>query len=535
LLTSATLRLDFKDDLGLNIPIKSSTQVGYDYRNSNYRRYRVRGIDLPTFTPVTISQAASQRIRDDYNEPFVTFGYLVNQHFDFGEVAGVSAGFRSDYSSAFGQGSTPFTFPRADAYLRLSSIGFWKDGALGKVLPEVKIRGAYGEAGIQPRPFDRYVTAGTKTIGANTALYFPAAQSNPALQVEVSKETEIGADITIAASKGDWFNSIVFSPTYWKRSTANAIWDVDVAPSTGFSTIKDNSFSLASNGYQFSLNTQILDKRDFKWNLIMNFGHQSSEITAVTGAPVVLTSAAGSTGYVLKAGDKIGQLFGYLGLHSLTDKTPDGKDFLLDQDKVADYEVASNGWVVNKKSKAPYFSADQYSFGDPNPKFNMAFINSLTYKNFVTLNFQFDWINGSHVYNQTKEWMYRDGIHNDYTIPFTINGETGAWSAFYRGVYAERSRNGTKSYFYEDASFVRLRNVELAFDLSRIFELGFCKRLLLTVGGRNLLTFTKYTGLDPEISSGSTTGEYNSAWDRGTDHNTMPNLRSYQVGLSVGF
>jgi TonB-dependent starch-binding outer membrane protein SusC len=534
LLTSATLRLDFKDDLGINIPIKSSTQVGYDYRNSNYRRYRVRGIGLPTFTPVTIGQAATQRIRDDYNEPFVTFGYLVNQHFDFGEVAGVTAGFRSDYSSAFGQGSTPFTFPRADAYLRLSSLGFWKDGALGKILPEVKLRGAYGEAGIQPKPFDRYITAGTKTIGANNALYFPPAQSNPELQVEVSKETELGADFTIAASKGDWFNSIVFSPTYWKRSTENAIWDVDVAPSTGFSTIKDNSFSIASNGFQFALNTQIADKRDFKWNFIVNFGKQTSEITAVRGAPVVLTSAAGSTGYVLQAGDKIGQLFGFLGLRSLTDKSPDGKDFLLPQDQVGDYEVASNGWVVNKKTKAPYFSADQYSFGDPNPKFNMSFINSLTFKNFVTLNFQFDWINGSHVYNQTKEWMYRDGIHSDYQVPFTINGETGAWSAFYRGVYAERSRNGTKSYFYEDASFVRLRNVELSFDLSKIFDLSFCKRLQLTVGGRNLLTFTKYTGMDPEINS-SNVYSNNSAWDRGTDHNTMPNLRSYQVGLNVGF
>ncbi len=533
LLTSATLRLDFKDDLGLNVPIKSSTQVAYDYRNSRYRRYRTIGIDLPTYTPFEESQAKSQRVKEDYNEPFVTFGYLVNQHFDFGEVAGVSAGFRSDYSSAFGQGSKPFTFPRADAYLRLSSFNFWKDGGLGKALPEVKIRAAYGEAGIQPKPFDRYVTAGTKTIGSNNALYFPAAQSNPALQVEVSKETEFGADFSIAAGKGDWFSSIVLSPTYWKRSTDNAIWDVDVAPSTGFSTIKDNSFSLASNGFQFSLNTQIADKRDFKWNFIVNFGHQNSEITAVRGEPVVLTSAAGSTGYTLKAGDKIGQIFGYLGLHSLDEKGKDG-NFLLPQDQIGNYEVASNGWVVNKTTKAPYFTPDQYSFGDPNPKFNMAFINSITLKDFVTLNFQFDWINGSHIYNQTKEWMYRDGIHSDYTKPITINGQTGAWSAFYRGVYAERSRNGTKSYFYEDASFVRLRNVELAFDLSKIFNIQSCKRLMLTVGGRNLLTFTKYTGMDPEINS-SNVYSNNSAWDRGTDHNSMPNLRSYQIGLNVGF
>ncbi len=532
LLTSATLRLDFKDDLHVNIPIKSSTQVAYDYRNRKFRRNLTTGIGVPTYTPFTIAQASTQQIREDYNEPFVTFGYLVNQHFDFGEVAGVSAGFRSDYSSAFGGGSKPFTFPRGDAYFRVSGFNFWKDGKLGSILPEVKLRAAYGEAGIQPKPFDRYVTLSTKTVGGSNSFYFPANQSNPALDVEVSKELEVGADISIAASKSDWFSSIIFSPTYWKRETQNAIWDVDAAPSSGVGTLKDNSFSLASNGFQFSLKTQVASLRDFTWDFIANFGHQTSEITAVKGAPVVLISAAGSTGYVLEAGKKIGQLSGYLGLHSL-DEQRDGK-FLLPQDQIGNYEVASNGWVVNKTTKAPYFTPGQYSFGDPNPKFNMAFINSISFKKIVTLNFQFDWINGSHIYNQTKEWMYRDGIHSDYAQPITINGETGAWSAFYRGVYAERSRNGTKSYFYEDASFVRLRNLELSFDLSKIINMDVFKRVQLSVGGRNLWTKTKYTGLDPEINSSNVYGS-NSAWDRGTDHNTMPNLRSYQVGLNVGF
>jgi hypothetical protein len=127
--------------------------------------------------------------------------------------------------------------------------------------------------------------------------------------------------------------------------------------------------------------------------------------------------------------------------------------------------------------------------------------------------------------------MYRDGIHSDYTVPFTIDGQTGAWSAFYRGVYAERSRNGTKNYFYEDASFARLRNVNVAIDLAKVFDIKTFKRLQLVLSGRNLVTITKYTGLDPEISSGTN----NSAFDRGTDHNTMPNVRSYQVGLNIGF
>jgi len=172
-----------------------------------------------------------------------------------------------------------------------------------------------------------------------------------------------------------------------------------------------------------------------------------------------------------------------------------------------------------------------YSFGDPNPAFNASFITDLTWKGIVSFNLQVDLIQGAHVYNQTKEWMYRDGIHSDYQQPITINGETGAWSAFYRGVYAEVSRNGTKNYFYEDASFARLRNLSVGVDLVKAFGLKSFRKLQLVASGRNLYTLTNYTGLDPEISSGGV----NSAWDRGTDHNTMPNLRSYQVQLNIGF
>jgi len=137
--------------------------------------------------------------------------------------------------------------------------------------------------------------------------------------------------------------------------------------------------------------------------------------------------------------------------------------------------------------------------------------------------------------------MYRDGIHADYSKPFTIDGQTGAWTSFYRGVYAAVTRNGTKDYFYEDASFVRLRNISLGIDFAKITKIPGFRKLQLVFSGRNLITWTKYTGMDPEISSGTTgTNEdgsprTNSAWDRGTDHSSMPNYRSYQVSLNFGF
>ena len=150
---------------------------------------------------------------------------------------------------------------------------------------------------------------------------------------------------------------------------------------------------------------------------------------------------------------------------------------------------------------------------------------------------QFDWVYGSHLYNQSKEWMYRDGIHGDWGEKITINGQTGAWSNYYTSAYADQfgsingARNSVKDYFYEGSSFLRLRNVSLSYDFINMVKIKYVKKLQLVLTGRNIWTVTKYTGFDPEISSGAT----NSAFDRGVDYVSTPNNKTYQVGINVGF
>jgi TonB-linked SusC/RagA family outer membrane protein len=529
-LSTATFLTDFENDFNINIPIKTTTQLAFDYRENVFKQYITWGGDAPQYTPYTASQMVNYRIQSDYTEPFVTYGYLLNQRFEYGDIGGISAGFRSDYSSAFGGGSKPFTFPRGDAYIRPSSFNFWKNGMLGNAIPEFKLRAAYGEAGIQPRPFDRYVVLSTANFGNGIAFSYPTNSPNPELEVEVSKELEIGTDFSLKALKGNWLSSINISATYWDRKTANAIYNVDAAPSTGTGTVRDNAFGLASSGFQASLNAAMFTSKDLNWSFTANFSKQSSKITSVLGGtPIVVLSNAGSSNYILRAGEKIGQLYGYLLINQVDQLDPGGNPF-IPKAQQGNYVVASNGYVVDKTTKQPYVSSSKYSFGDPNPLFNMSFINDISFKSYLNFSMQWDWVNGSHLYNQTKGWMYRDGIHSDYAIPVEIDGKTEAYTAFYRGVYAQREANGTKNYFYEDASFIRLRNISLAFDFAKFFKVPGFQRLQLVLSGRNLVTVTDYTGFDPEISSGTS----NSAFDRGVDHNTIPNLKTYQVGLNIG-
>lgn len=545
-LTSVNIRTDFEKDFGFKIPLTTNTQLGFDHRKQNQKYVGMYGNSLPLDPPINFLSTSVQAINTDYRVPFVTYGFLVNQKFDYSNYLGLTAGVRTDYSSTFGAGSKPFTFPHADLYFLPSQLDWWK-GKLQDIVPFFKLRAAYGEAGIQPGAFDRYPVLNQQSIGSNVTYAFSSPSRNPNLSVEVSRETEFGTDFTINTnSNSNWLKSINGSFTYWKRSSANVIYSISVPLSTGANGILDNAIDMSSNGTQFSLNMPIYSSKDLSWDLTTNYGTQVSKIDAITGgATIPLTSSAGSTNVVLVAGKPIGQIYAYPVVRSLDQKRTDGTAYFTDAMKssgryvVVTDPVYGGNVVVDTATKGAMIGSEQLPLGDPSPKFTMSFINNITYKDFINLNFQFDWINGAHLYNQTKEWMYRDGISNDFDKVVNIPGFTpAAWTAYHGSFYYALwgstrgvGNNVTKDYFLEDASFVRLRNVSLSIDLAKTNTFKKFRKLQLVFTGRNIMTWTKYTGMDPEISSGSV----NSSFDRGIDHSTIPNTKSYQIGLNIGF
>jgi len=551
-LGTAFIRTDFKEDFHLNIPIETSTQISFDYRNRKYTEADTYGLNIPLSPPFNLAAAQLQGIANDtpYNGnlqglphvgdmvvPFITYGYLVNQKINYGNYGGITGGFRTDWSSAFGGGHSPFTFPHADGFILPST--FWKDSKLEEILPYFKLRAAYGQAGIQPNAFDRYPTLNQQNIGAGTAYTLQVSPQNPNLKVETSTEVEMGTDFTVKANQGGaWFSSINGSFTYWKRTGANIIYNVSQAISVGAPLALTNAIGMQSNGVQFSLNIPVYHSSDFTYDFTTNWGHQVSTITSISGgSDIILTSAAGATALTLHPGSIIGQIYGYKAITSLSN--PEMQAYMSSNGISASQYTTVNGRIVDLTTNQIQFSATATPIGNPNPKFNSSFINSLGYKNFLTLAFQFDWVYGSHLYNQTKEWMYRDGIHSDFAKPVSIGNEApGAYTSYWSSAYYNllgsthgAGNNATKDFFWEDASFWRLRNVSLGFDVAKIANLKYFKKFQLVFTGRNLLTFTKYTGADPEVSS----GQANSAFDRGVDHSTIPNIKSYQVGLNVTF
>jgi len=534
-LASATIKTDFQNDFHSKLPITTSTKVAFDYRKNKYTELDAWGYSLPLAPPFLMTSTSSQTIKNDYIEPFITYGYLVDQTINYGDYAGIAGGFRSDWSSAFGGGSSPFTFPHINGFLALSAFDFWKNNL--SAINYFKLRGGYGEAGIQPSPFQRYPIISQQNIGETLAYtLFEGLPYNAKLHVEVTKESEIGTDFSINGAKGNWFSAINGSFTYWTRKSSDVIYPVSVTLSSGYNAQLLNSITMSAHGYEFSLNIPIYKSKDINWDFTTNWGHQTSKINSIAGGnDIILTTSAGSSSLVLTPGQTIGQIYGHKTITSFDQKDPNGNVY-IDKSQASNY-VKVNGALVDINTKQIQYTPDKYYLGDPNPKFNASFINSINYK-FITLSFQFDWVYGTHLYNQTKEWMSRDGIDGSFEKSVNINGQTGAWSAYWSSPYYNilgsthgGDNDGTRDFYWESASFLRLRNISLAFDFAKIAKLPYVKKAQLVFSGRNIITVTKYTGFDPEIFSGSA----NSAFDRGVDNSSIPNMKSYQIGLNLGF
>jgi TonB-dependent starch-binding outer membrane protein SusC len=557
-LLTATINTDFEKDFGMSLPITTTTQVAFDWRKQQFNRSYLNFIGLPPFdfnpangnTVVNGAQAQANNA-SEYEDKFITYGYFVNQRIEYNEMLGLSGGFRADYSSVFGDAKDPFFFPRGDAYLRLSKMDFFKNAL--PAFNEFKIRAAYGEAGLQPVSYlfdngpsgapNHYLRITTLLPGTtNNGGYLAvnSTVSNPALKVEVSKETEFGVDFNLSPSKsGNWFSNIGVSATIWNRKGSNIVWPSQLAPSSGSNSLQNNYIDLSSKGIQFSINANVYNSNDLKWDFVTAFGTQKTFVDRIAdGKELPLTWASAAT-YVLKEGEQIGTIYGYKALSSFDQKDPSGVPYLSGD--ASKYELVE-GRVVEKATKNVKFTGDKYALGNTNPDFTMSFTNTLKFKSYLNFSFQFDWVSGAKTYNQTKEWMYSEGLHGDFEKPVTVNGQNGAWSAYYKSFYDAAESNGTKDYFLENSSFVRLRNVSLAFDFAKFFNLKFTDKLQLTLTGRNLLTFTSYTGFDPEASNNvggnsgaSTTAAPQSALQRGLDYWSMPNFKSIQVGLNIGF
>jgi hypothetical protein len=280
-----------------------------------------------------------------------------------------------------------------------------------------------------------------------------------------------------------------------------------------------NIGSMTNKGIEFQVNSKNL-VGELKWTTDFNISFNKSEITKLDKGVPIKTGYISFRGNVAIAreGDPLGMFFGYVA---------DGVD---PQTGMMKYKDLDNSGDLN--------DGDQTLIGNANPDFTYGLTNNFSYKNF-TFSFLFQGVQGNDIFNASRietEGMYLPinqlaTVANRWKKPGDITDipkSTGD---------GDDHNSLLSSRYVEDGSYLRLKSTTLGYDLPKLIcNKVKAQKIYLYVTGENLLTFTRYSGFDPEVSiygSGTDNALKNIA--PGVDYGVYPQSRTFLFGINVTF
>jgi TonB-dependent starch-binding outer membrane protein SusC len=353
---------------------------------------------------------------------------------------------------------------------------------------ELKLRAAYGQAGTLPIYGVKYNGAVVANDNAIPGTGFGATLGDPNVRPETNTSIETGADLTLF--KGQ----LALNATVFQKRVTNLLLQENVLPSAGYTQGWVNGGQLTNQGLELSLNATPIRAGKFSWN---TYEEYTRVYDRVDNLPIPAFEA--------------GDFFGY---------EPFGGYYIQPS--------ASVNAIYGYATPAEYNSGTLVQLGNAAPALTLGFGNDLNYGPFHIHAF-FDWRDGMSVVDLTQQ--YWDGAFSGFN---NVGGIVGNL----QDVAATNARNTAAaeglSPYVEHASFLKLRELTGKWDLPQRFinraGRGFIQHASLVVTGRNLVTWTKYPGLDPEVSNFGI-----QSFGRGQDVTPYPPTRSYFVTLELGF
>lgn len=439
---------------------------------------------------------------------------------------------RRDGASNFAANNKFAIFPSAAIGWRISNENFLKES---KSVSNLKLRASYGAVGNPSiSPFQSlavfnplFASSGGETVPAIT----PDRPANPDLRWETSFQTNIGLDL------GLYKNRISLTLDYYNTDTEDIILTNNtLLEILGFSNpeIFTNAGEINNNGFEIGLNTVNVTNDNFSWSTNFNMSFNNSEVITLDQGLDLFDNAAPSyfsTGdnVILREGEEVGLFWGldYQGVFqggALPAGTATFPNAVAGDPLFAD--VDGDGTIAN---------ADRTIIGNPNPDFTFGISNTLNYKNF-DLNIFFQGSQGNDIFNLT-EVQLNNGDSNTTRAYFN-----NAWTPSNTDTNEPRVGNNSSreisSRFVEDGSYIRLKNLALGYTLpSKVSDKLGLQSVRLSVSGQNLLTFTNYSGLDPEVNFFGGSGDNNRSANtvRGFDFGNYPALRSFNMNVNLKF
>lgn len=297
-----------------------------------------------------------------------------------------------------------------------------------------------------------------------------------------------------------------------------------------------NVGDLESHTYEVSLRSKIIKSDDIQWNVGVNFTKSDSKITKLN-APEQIVGPDDGDMFNLKEGVEFGSMYGRSFVEDLATmalQLPAGKT-------INDYSVNSDGVVVltnniGKNNEAAIIKVNQKGvaiidkIGNQNADFRVGVTSNFSYKNF-DFYMLWDWKQGGDVYNRNGQWTTiseRNAIVDQAGKADADKKTTTYYSSLY-------DVNQNNKFWVEDGSFVKLREASISYTLGAkklaSIAKGFFNEVKFSAIGRNLLTFTKYKGWDPEVAryDGSTQQYFS------VDYGVYPNQSSYSFSVQFKF
>ncbi len=409
---------------------------------------------------------------------------------------------RLDGSSRFGENNRNGFFPAASAAWRIGEESFFKI----KAISELKIRASYGLTGNDDIPQFLFAALyGITAYGGQPGVY-PSNIPNPDLKWETTAQTNLGVDI------GLFDNKIAVTIDLYDKQTKDLLLSRPLPTSSGFSVVTQNVGRVQNRGIELSLTTDNLPGRSLSWNTRLNVSANRNKVLELYNNQPIDDLGRGSNR--IEEGQPIGIFYSYEWL-GVDPSTGD----VVYADKNFDGEITTD---------------DRTKVGNPHPDFIGGITNTFGYKG-IDLSVFFQGSYGNDMFNGSRLFLESlQGGDNQLAIvnrrwqkPGDITPIPDATSDPVRAASNKR----VSSRFIEDGSYLRLKNLTLGYSFNK--ELLRNKKisgLRIYFSGQNLLTFTNYSGLDPEVNY---RGNENAVI--GTDFFTYPQARAYTFGLNLTF
>jgi TonB-linked SusC/RagA family outer membrane protein len=442
----------------------------------------------------------------------------------------VTGTIRVDGSTRFGAGNKYGVFPSGSVAWRLIEEPFMQ--AVENRVSDLKLRLSYGLTGNQEIGLYQslpLLSNFATVFGNNLAMGIaPSNIANPDLKWETTAQFDVGVDLAL------WNNRVTLTADYYRKKTRDLLLNITLPLTSGYASTLKNIGQVSNTGWELGVSTINVDKQ-VRWTTSFNLSGNRNKVLSL-GDITQFLSGSGMlqlTNFnIVRVGEPVGSFFGQVNdgiFQSQAEVDASAQKSARPGDRR--YKDLNNDGVINGNDRA--------IIGNAQPKLFGGMTNTLSYKGFELSAF-LNFVTGNRILNVNRFRLETLGSGSGAgAFPGTSNNSLNVldrWTPTNPSQTVARANtvypgDVLSSYQIEDGSFLRLRNVLLAYNLPTSVAQRIGARLLrVYVSGQNLLTLTKYTGYDPEVSRFG-----QSALNAGIDFGGYPLAKLYTLGLNLGF